>query len=74
VAGPGAAPLAGYSAGVDTLVIDRPLAALIGASGLGCRDAFKLPLAPEIGLELGEHLDLKLTHIPRTAGADDLPE
>src|SRR3954463_15176604 len=41
----------------DALVIDRPLAALVGASGLGCRDAFKLPLAPEIGLELGEHTE-----------------
>lgn len=44
------------------------LAALVPARGLGPGDALDLPLAPEMVLELGEHAEHGVEHLPHRGG------
>src|SRR6185295_4575313 len=41
----------------DFAGVDRWLAALVNAAGLGSADAFKLSLAAQVGLKFGEHAE-----------------
>ena len=53
--------------------IDRRLAALVDAARLGGADPFELPLAAQIGLELGEHAEhVEKGLAGRGAGVDRL--
>ena len=48
------------------------LAALVPASGLGPCDALDLPLAPEVVLELREHPEHGVEHLPHRGGGIDV--
>jgi hypothetical protein len=56
-----------------TSVVDRRGPPLVDPGSLGLRDALKLPFAPQVGLELGQHPEhVEEAFARRRAGVDGL--